>query len=154
MKTQLQLNGSKTSDKHPLLIGSIDVEGTRRIAIWHHEDRGSEYYSGKLTQGERDPSPISLKALGAFAKSTSSDPDFATREPVQIGDSLYNAYMWLRLDEDDDLCFDFEVTTKTYTQKLSDEVAKFKANLKKKLLATKPVPVAVNEYGEPSDIAF
>jgi hypothetical protein len=138
MKIQLQLNGSKTSEKHPILIGSIDIEGTRRVALWHHDDRGSEYYSGKLTQGDRDPDPINMRAMGAFAKANANDPDFATRDAFQVGDSMYFGYLWVRLDQDDEVVFDFEVTSTPYAQKLSDEVATFRARLKEKMSKRTP----------------
>jgi hypothetical protein len=155
MKVQLQLNNSKISEKHPLLVGAIDVEGLRRVAIWHHEDRGSEYYSGKLTQGDRDPNPINMKAFGSFNKTSLTDPDWYTREPFQIGDSMYYAYMWTVLDQDEqDIHFHFEITEKVYAQKMSDEVAKFKEKLKEKLKSTKPVPAAIDEQTEPDDIPF
>jgi hypothetical protein len=83
-----------------------------------------------------------MKAFGAFNKA------------FQVGDGMYFGYLWISLDEDDDVRFDLEITEKVYAQKLSDELAKFKEQLKEKLKSAKPLTATISERVEPDDIPF
>jgi hypothetical protein len=153
MKTILHINQDKNSANQPDLIGTIDVDGTaRRVAIWEHDENGSIYYSGKLTVGAKDTNPINLKSLGEFKAAAAGDPNYFTRQPVEIGDAIYHAYLWVTLDPDDEPEFGFELTTEQRAQKLSEAAQAFKARLKQRL--AKPAILSHRDPNNQDDIPF
>jgi hypothetical protein len=154
MKTKLQLNPNKVRDNQPLLIGLIECEGPRRVALWNHigKNGSDEYYSGKLTTGEKDTEPVSLKTLSEFKQAAPGDPDFYTRESVTLGEEQYNGYLWLGLDADGEPEFVFELTTECRSQKLSDEVIKFRDRIKQRLSAKAAATPALLTHTDPDNV--